>query len=67
MISPDFRKAAQHTILYALERQEALDEALTDALGKYRWDLDLSRHQITWPGVLRRWDAEVCGTSSSSR
>lgn len=57
MNTPDFRRTAQHTALFAVERQVALDAALTEALGEYRWDLDLAARALTF----RSEDRELSG------
>ena len=56
-MEPDMRRTAQHSVLFARARQEALDEALTEQLGPYRWSLDLAEHRITFTGE----EGEVSG------
>ena len=42
------RRCGQHACIYAMLRQELLDDMLTARLGDYRWDVDLGAQRFTF-------------------
>lgn len=42
------RRCGQHACIYAMLRQELLDDVLTTQLGDYRWDVDLGSQRFTF-------------------
>lgn len=57
----------QHSALFAQDRQEALDRVLTERLGEYAWDLDLSRKQISFTGADRPIIARAGSATAEGR